>query len=326
MKSTLTKLLLMLAVISCYAQPKGKTVKIDSFKSKFVQARNIEVWLPADYSTNTKESYPVLYMQDGQSIFYPETAIHKVAWEADDSAAKLIASKRVKPFIIVAIWSSDQRYMEYFPEKAAANFTKTDKAIFDKTNETAKIKGTQLLGDEYLKFLTQELKPYIDKTYRTKADAANTAICGSAMGALISLYAVCEYPNVFGKAACMSTHWPLLADNTHSGPSEAFKKYLYEKLPPFQDHSIYFDLGTKTMDQYYGEHQKTVDNIMKSKGYTDKNWLTKKFDGAAHVEKAWQERFIHPLMFIFKNEPKTIVKTLPKVTAKPTVKKAAKKQ
>lgn len=311
MKSLLlTKLLLMLAVFPCYAQQMGKTVKIDKFKSKFVQDRNIEIWLPAEYNNNPKQRFPVLYMQDGQNVFNPATSNNKIAWEADDTAQKLVGTKRIEPVIIVAIWSSNDRYMEYFPEKAAANFTKEDKEVFDKSRKQENIQGNEILGDEYLKFLTEELKPYIDKQYRTKTDRSNTAICGSSMGAVISLYAICEYPDVFGEAACISTHWPLLADNSHPGPSEAFKKYLYEKLPPFQTHRIYFDYGTESMDKYYEVHQKTVDNIMKSKNYNAKTWISKKYQGAAHIEKSWQQRFDQVLLFLYRPEEKKVLKTI----------------
>ncbi len=311
MKHSLTKLLLMLAVFSCCAQPKGKTIKIDRFKSKFVQARNIEIWLPAEYVQNPKKSYPVLYMQDGQNVFNPATAPHKTAWEADETALKLSVSKRIEPVIIVAVWSTENRYMEYFPEKAAANFSKTERDVFSKILKKSKIKETAFLGDNYLKFLTSELKPYIDKQYRTKPDAANTAICGSDMGALISLYAICEYPDVFGEAACLSTCWMLLPATNHAGHAEAFKKYLFEKLPSPSGHRIYFDHGTENTEKYAETHQKTVDAIMTSKGYTAQNWLTKKYPGEANIERAWQKRFDKVLMFLYKMpENKTPKKTL----------------
>lgn len=313
MKYSLTKLLLMLAVISCWAQPKGKIVKIDGFKSKFVQARTIEIWLPAGYDANPKTTYPVLYMQDGQSVFNAKTAIHKVAWQADLTAEKLTAVTRIEPVIIVAVWSSDNRYMEYFPEKAALNFSPSDREIFDRASKEANPNGTGFLADKYLSFLTKELKPYIDKQYRTKPDAKNTAICGGSMGAVISLYALCEYPDVFGKAACVSTHWPLLPDNANGSIANSFKKYIYEKLPSAENHKVYFDYGTKTLDQYYEPHQKTIDGIMKMKGYTSDNWTSKKFEGAAHVEKAWQDRFNEVLFFLFKNEDKK-GKNKPKTT------------
>ncbi|RDI13292.1 alpha/beta hydrolase [Flavobacterium sp. AG291] len=304
MKALLTKLLLMLAVISCWSQPKGKIVKIDGFKSKFVQSRNIEIWLPNGYDTNTKTSYPVLYMQDGQNVFNPETSIHRTAWEADAIAERLTAIHQIQPVIIVAIWNTDNRYMEYFPEKASLNFVQNDQAVFPKATKDVNPNGVDFLGDEYLKFITQELKPYIDKQYRTKTEAESTAICGSSMGALISLYAICEYPEIFGQAACLSTHWTLLPDAPRSQMSEAFKKYLYEHLPSPENHRIYFDYGTKTLDQYYGVHQRGVDNMMKNKGYTTDNWTTKKFEGEAHVEKAWQKRFDQVLFFLFKSDNK----------------------
>lgn len=316
MKALLTKLLLLLAVFSCWSQPKGKIVKIDGFKSKFVQARNIEIWLPAEYNSDPKKTYPVLYMQDGQNVFNASTAIHKIAWEADDTAAKFIANKRVEPFIIVAIWNTNDRFVEYFPEKAALNFTQSDRGIFNQATQTVNPKGSKLLGDEYLQFLTQELKPYIDKTYRTKKDAASTAICGSSMGALISLYALCEYPNVFGEAACISTHWPLVPDLANGTLSEAFKKYLYEKMPSHENHRIYFDYGTATLDKYYEPHQKAVDNIMKAKGYGDENWISKKFEGDAHIEKDWQERFHEILIFLYSTEDPKTKKSLKKNAAK----------
>lgn len=315
MKHSLTKLLLMLAVFSCCAQPKGKTIKIESFKSKFVQARNIEIWLPAEYAQNPKKSYPVLYMQDGQNVFNPATAPQNTPWKADETAMKLSVTKRIEPVIIVAIWSTANRYQEYFPEKAAANFSKTDRDVFDKVLKQAKINHTSLLGDKYLKFITSELKPYIDKQYRTKTDAANTAICGSDMGALISLYAICEYPQVFGEAACLSTYWPLLPGTNHPGPADAFKQYLSEKLPAPASHRIYFDHGTENTEKYAETHQKTVDAIVTSKGYTPENWLTKKYSGEANIEKAWQKRFDQVLMFLYKlPENKNVKKSL-KATA-----------
>lgn len=313
MKSLLTKLLLLLAVFNCFAQFEGKTVKIDSFKSKFVKARNIEIWLPPGYAEDSNKKFPVLYMQDGQNIFNPETSLHKNAWEADATAQKMIIQKRIKPVIIVAIWSTDKRYAEYFPEKVVKNFTAKDRKVFDKIKEQEKISESKLLGDEYLKFLVTELKPYIDKNYRTLADPLNTSICGSSMGALISLYAICEYPNIFGQAACISTHWPLLITNGYVPPTEAFKKYVFENLPNPADHRIYFDYGTKTLDQYYEVHQNNIDGIMKIKGYDSSNWVTKKFENATHSEQAWQERFNEVLTFLYKG--KTEFKKSPNTTS-----------
>ena len=161
--------------------------------------------------------------------------------------------------------------------------------------------SSEYLGDEYLTFLTKELKPYIDQKYRTLSDPANTSICGSSMGALISLYAICEYPDVFGQAACVSTHWPILLNDGNPGPSIAVKRYFAEHLPSPDSHRIYFDYGTATLDETYGKHQSGFDIAMKQKGYKmNINWVSRKFENADHSEKSWQERFHNVLQFLYK--------------------------
>ena len=157
-----------------------------------------------------------------------------------------------------------------------------------------KFKG-QILSDEYLKFLVEELKPFIDDNYSTKADRGNTFILGSSMGGLISCYAISEYPDVFGGAVCMSTHWPAL--------NGVFLKYVQRNLPDPETHKIYFDYGTKTLDSLYEPYQLQADRMMKERAYKlDSNWMTKKFEGAIHDEDAWSDRLHIPLEFLLGKE------------------------
>jgi len=286
--------------IMASAQSKSRIVKIDNFQSKYVSARNVEIWLPPGYDSNVKQKYKVLYMHDGQNVFDNGNAGFGVAWEADDTADKMITSGKVEPFIIVtAAHAGNLRYMEYFPEKAARNFTEADKEVFKGLTQQMKV-DENWLADEYLQFIVKELKPYIDKNYKTLPKANDTSICGSSMGGLISMYAICEYPEVFGQAACMSTHWPLLFDNNNMKPSETVRTYMKEHLPSPKNHRIYFDYGTATLDQYYEIHQDMVDAIMKEKGYTEgRNWETLQFEGAQHNEQAWQERMNIVFEFLY---------------------------
>src|SRR6185436_3742307 len=102
------------------------------------------------------------------------------------------------------------RHSDYFPQKAFEALSQDQKDFITKQLQSAG-KTTEVFqpkSDGYLKFIVSELKPYIDKTFSTKADRKNTFIAGSSMGGLISLYAICEYPTIFGGAACLSTHWP----------------------------------------------------------------------------------------------------------------------
>ena len=93
----------------------------------------------------------------------------------------------------------------------------------------------------HLKFVVDELKPFIDSTYSVYTDRTHTFVAGSSYGGLISLYTICEYPKVFSEAVCMSTHWPGILEHNNFIP-EAIYTYLNSNLPNPASHSIYFDL------------------------------------------------------------------------------------
>jgi enterochelin esterase-like enzyme len=120
------------------------------------------------------------------------------------------------------------------------------------------------------------------------------------MGGLISLYAISEYPDIFGGAACLSTHWPGLRDMKDNPIPAAFFAYMRAHLPAPKKHKIYFDYGDQTLDALYPPLQKQADEVMKSKGFTAKNWLTRFFPGADHSEKSWAARLDAPLLFLLK--------------------------
>lgn len=277
----------------------GSLKRFPSFKSQFIDARNIDVWLPDGYS-NT-EKYAVLYMHDGQMLYDAATTWNKQAWEVDEVAGKLIADSKTRKFIVVGIWNNDQkRHPEYFPQKPFESLTKEQKEFVTKQLiEKGRIKDSfNPISDLYLKFLVTELKPFIDKTFATKKDRGNTFIAGSSMGGLISMYAICEYPKVFGGAACMSTHWPGIFSVENNPIPDAFINYLKANLPNPKNHKIYFDYGDQTLDALYKPYQEKVDVVMKAKGFTDKNWSTQFFPGKDHSEKSWNERLAIPFVFL----------------------------
>ena len=121
---------------------------------------------------------------------------------------------------------------------------------------------------------------------------------GSSMGGLISLYALAEYPRVFGGAACLSTHWPGDLAEQPGPASAALVAYFGRKLPPAGAHRIYFDHGTGTLDARYPALQRQVDALMRAKGYTATDWQTRVFPGAIHDEASWAARLDQPLVFL----------------------------
>jgi enterochelin esterase-like enzyme len=276
----------------------GKVERYQNFTSQYVQARNIDVWLPEGYKTT--EKYAVLYMQDGQMLFDSTSTWNKQAWEVDETVGSLLKEGKVKPCIVVGIWNGGGlRRSEYFPQKPfeALSAFQQDTLLKSKRNNQL-LFAAKVQSDKYLKFLVQELKPFIDSHYSTYRNRKNTFIAGSSMGGLVSLYAICEYPRIFGGAACLSTHWTGIFTTQNNPIPDALLAYLDKKLPSKRKHKIYFDYGTITLDSLYPPYQKKVDLLMKSKGFGAKQWITKEFKGKDHSEKAWRERFYIPLLFL----------------------------
>jgi predicted alpha/beta superfamily hydrolase len=280
----------------------GKIQRFENFKSQFIDARNIDVWLPDNYSVN--EKYAVLYMHDGQMLYDATTTWNKQAWEVDEIAGKLIVENKTQKFIVVGIWNNgSKRHPEYFPQKPYESLSQIERdtitAQLQKAGRTTAV--FKPISDLYLKFLVTELKPFIDKQFLTKKDKKNTFIAGSSMGGLISMYAICEYPKIFGGAACLSTHWPGIFSVDNNPIPDAFVMYLKNHLPNPKNHKIYFDYGDQTLDALYPTLQQKADIIMKQKGFTSKNWITKFFPGKDHSEKSWAERLSIPLEFLLKD-------------------------
>jgi len=287
-----------------HAQPMkpstGSIKHYENFPSKWVKPRNIDVWLPENYSK--KDKYSVLYMHDGQMLFDANTTWNKQEWKADEIAGKLIAEKKTDKFIIVGISNiGETRHSDYFPERAFELLPVAQRdSIYEKhQNESNPLFGSKINSDNYLKFIVSELKPFIDNIFSTHSDQQHTFIAGSSMGGLISLYAICEYPNIFAGAACLSTHWPGVMHSEKNPVPAAFFAYMDKHLPSPKNHKIYFDYGTATLDAVYEPLQLKADEVMKAKGYkTGKNWETKKFEGAEHSENSWAARLDVPFLFL----------------------------
>ena len=280
---------------------KGTLIRIDSFPTKFIKPRTVDIWLPTTYSEEKK--YSVLYMHDGQMLFDATTTWNKQEWKVDEVASKLMSEEKVDEFIVVAIWNIPElRHVDLYPKKPYESLSKEVKEKIQ--NEVKKAQfpfdDSKINSDNYLKFIVEELKPYIDNHYSVFTDTNHTGIMGSSMGGLISMYAICQYPQIFGKAACLSTHWVGFRDFENNPIPESFFIYLKNNLPNSETHKIYFDYGTETLDASYLKYQFKVDEVLQSKGYTSGNYKNLKFEGENHSEASWQKRIDIPFEFMFK--------------------------
>ena len=240
------------------------------FASQYVASRNVDVWLPPRYHETDTRSFPVVYMHDGQNLFDPKTSFLGVDWGIDAAMGHLIAEKRSREAIVVGLWNTPKRGQEYLPQRP---FELSIRARMQARLRLWRGVFGRPIADHYLRFLIEEVKPFIDESYRTLAEREHTFIMGSSMGGLISLYALCEYPHVFAGAGCLSTHWPAVRG--------VVVDYLERVLPTAGHHRLYFDYGTRTLDARYEPYQEQVDRVMRAKGYRQgEDWMTRKFEGA----------------------------------------------
>ena len=265
----------------------------NNFSSRYVSARNVEVWLPAGYHAGSKQPYKLLIVHDGQNVFNATTSFTGVDWGVDETLGQLIANGTCSPTIVVAVWNSgNARSAEYLPNVPGLVGVNQD--------ATRRIRmvsqADSAWSDNYLRFLTLELLPQVRRSFHVSGKAEDTFIMGSSMGGLISLYAMTEYPLVFGGAACLSTHWV-----PTTTPSDVFLNYLDANLPSAARHKIYFDYGDAGKDSTYRPEQLRVDSVFLRHGYFDgANYVSRYFPGADHNEAAWRARVDKPLLFLLR--------------------------
>lgn len=263
-----------------------------SSQDRLITDRRYQVYLPPSYYKKKNQTYPVLYLMDGAVQFGEPSEWSGFSWNSHIVMDSLVALGQMEEVILIGIDNANKkRFSEYMPQKPGEIYWQMAKDSIKRSL------AYPLYADQFLSFLTKELKPEIDKTYRTKTDVANTFIGGSSMGGLISMYAMCEYPNIFGGALCLSTHWIVGYDDSLPEASDALVEYFATKLP--QAKKWYFDYGTEGLDQYYEKQQVRIDSILRANHYTHENWKTLSFEGHGHNEYYWNQRLYIPFTFAF---------------------------
>jgi predicted alpha/beta superfamily hydrolase len=162
--------------------------KHPGFQSQVLsEPRDLIVYVPPGYDTDVNQRYPVLYLHDGQNLFDGATAfVPGQDWRVDDTAQELVIARVIEPLIIVGVYNTgEHRVDEYTPTR-------------DRNQGAGGEAGL------YGRMLTEELKPFIDRTYRTLPDPVNTGLGGSSLGGLATLYLGLQHPDVFGKLAVLS--------------------------------------------------------------------------------------------------------------------------
>ena len=292
-------LLLLLGAMAWFMRPpknsiptaaRGTLERFPQFMSQYVPTRDVVVWLPKGYQTG--DSCDVLYMHDGNMLFDATTTWNRREWQVDEVTDSLIQAGLIRPCIVVGIYNTDDRLTEYFPAKTWQHVAETDRKDADLKKLTA---------DGYLQFIVEELKPFIDQRYKPLTTREHTFMMGSSMGGLISLYALCEYPQVFGGVACLSSHLSMahLPNGVDGEPwATGFRNYVGQHLPEANGSLVYMDHGTEGFDDDYGQYQEQLDSVIRAKGWDAQHYMSLVFDGDDHNETCWGKRLNQPLQFL----------------------------
>ena len=237
--------------------------------------RVVSVYLPPEYLEQEDRRFPVLYLHDGQNLFDGRTSyIAGRTWKAQTTADELTLGGEIEPVILVGIANTGlHRMAEYTPTR------------------DFKMGGGE--GQRYGRLLVEELKPLIDRTYRTLSDARNTGLGGSSLGGLISLYLGFTYPEVFGKLAVMS---PSLWWDQRSILN------VVDQTRPRPMARIWLDIGTAEGVRHVRDADHLERQLIKRGWKSGVDLAYMKADGAVHDENAWSERFGDVLRFLFPSD------------------------
>ncbi|MGD9612513.1 MAG: alpha/beta hydrolase-fold protein [Kiritimatiellia bacterium] len=243
----------------------GDYQRLPQVHSKFLDHdRDVIVWFPPGYDARPTKRYPVLYMHDGRQVFDPATSTWGKDWQVDEIAQEMILNGELEPFIVVAVDCSEARREEYSPRGK---------------------------GDDYLRFLLEELKPRVDATWRTEAD--RTAIAGASMGGLISFYAAWTRPDVFFGAACLSPAFVERYGHDCFG--------MVEKARGQMPHLRLFLScgGAPGLEAELLDGTLKMANLLRGAGYPEKDLTVRIESWAEHNEEAWARMTPHWLRFLF---------------------------
>jgi len=240
--------------------------------------RRVTVWLPPQYQDSDAMRFPVAYFLDGQNVFDATRAAYGMEWRADEAASEL--AEGFNAMILVAIDNSPERMNEYTPVPHTMN----DRQVGGK-------------ADDYLRFLCEELKPWIDSEFPTRTEPEQTTIVGSSLGGLFVLHAITTRSDVFGNGIAMS---PSLFWGEAAAMNRA-KSW----TPPKELSSplrLWIDMGTREGKSDAGKKQlvdsvKELESILRTRGGESLQVHVKIAEDAQHNEEAWSKRLPDALRF-----------------------------
>jgi predicted alpha/beta superfamily hydrolase len=263
-------------------QRTGHIERHPGFASTHVAAREVQVWLPPGYTSEPQRRYPVLYLHDGQAMF--DAGSGGAEWHVDETADRLVRAGAVAPLLVVAVSTADA-VVDPGADPAQAS------RVFDYTPVPGLYRGQRLGGGTpaYARFLVDELKPFIDRRYRTLPGPAHTWTGGSSLGGLASMWLLLQHPDVFGAGLVVSPSvwWSdaaILRDVAAFDPARPWPR-------------VWLDIGTREGDEALtGARQLRAALVARGWGPDRLQYL--EAPGAGHDTDAWAARVEPMLRFL----------------------------
>ncbi|QEA17527.1 hypothetical protein FRF71_08625 [Novosphingobium ginsenosidimutans] len=290
----------MLAAPALAREQAGRFLEYEHVAAAGLPEQRLTIWLPPGYDKG-KQRYPVLYMHDGHNLFDPAKSNFNKVWAADKAMLAAVNSGKVEPHIIIGVWAPGRdRYRQYLPQTIYQATSGTPRAAMD-----AMIEGP-VVSDAYLAWLAGPLKQWVDASFRTRPGRDDTAIMGSSMGGLMSCYAFLERAETYGRAGCVSSHWPA-ADPAKVGPANPELIALWDgwfaaRLGQPNGRRVWMDHGTATLDAFYAPYQQKIDARFAASGWQrGRDWESKVYEGAEHEENAWARRLPEVFGWLLRN-------------------------
>ena len=279
------------AAVPLAAQEQGRLIEYERVSAAGLPEQRLTIWLPPGYDAPGSRRFPVLYMHDGHNLFDVKVSNFNKIWAADKAMLAVSATGKVEPHIIVGIWApGPDRYRQYLPRSI---YDAAPQPLRAQMDEMAT--GKAVVSDRYLDWIAGPLKTWVDTSFRTRTGRDDTAIVGSSMGGLMSCYAFLERPQVFGRAGCVSSHWPAVDPRRVSSDSAAvaslWDAWFAARLGKADGRRVWLDHGTATLDAFYAPYQQVVDARFAAAGWQKgRDWESKVYEGAEHEENAWAAR------------------------------------
>ena len=244
-----------------------------------IDGRNVELLLPDGDITNN----PVLLAHDGQNCFDGRGAIGGTGWFMQDAVPRIAAELGIPTPIVIAPWNlGEERGAEYAPE----DVLRAHPAMLN--GFRARYAAGELQGNRYVTWCADRLLGMLRDEYGVQLARERTAVIGSSMGGLASLYALAQRPDAYGTALCVSTHW------TPGGPG--FPTALVQTLPAPGAHALWFDHGDRGLDAEYAPYQAEADHLLRELGWSGL-MESRQYVGSDHHEAAWAARLPEILRF-----------------------------